>query len=48
LTYAVTGGSASAGDATISVVLATDSLTVTDYGSIANSQNSNSDLGNIS
>tara|TARA_Y100000385_G_C12975163_1_gene585825 strand:+ start:282 stop:902 length:621 start_codon:yes stop_codon:yes gene_type:complete len=47
LTYAITGGSASAGDATISVVLATDSLTVTDYGSISASQNSNSDLGNI-
>ena len=47
LTYAVTQGSASAGSATISVVLATDSLTVTDYGSINSSQNSNSDLGNI-
>ena len=48
LTYDITQGSASAGSATISVVLASDSVTVTDYGSINSSQNSNSDLGNIS
>ena len=44
----VTNGAASAGNATISVVLASDSVSVTDYGSINNAQNSNSDLGNIS
>ena len=44
----VTNGAASAGTATISVVLASDSVSVTDYGSINNAQNSNSDLGNIS
>jgi hypothetical protein len=48
LQYDITTGSASAGNATISVVLASDSVTVTDYGSINASQNSNSDLGNIS
>lgn len=47
LTYEVTNGSASAGDVTISVVLASDSVSVSDYGSITNAQNSNSDLGNI-
>jgi len=47
LSYDITTGSASAGSATISVVLASDSVTVTDYGSINQSQNSNSDLGNI-
>lgn len=47
ITYDITQGSASAGSATISVVLASDSVTVTDYGSINQSQNSNSDLGNI-
>ena len=48
LSYNVTQGTASAGSATISIVLASDSVTVTDYGSINASQNSNSDLGNIS
>ena len=48
LSYSITQGSASAGNATISIVLASDSVTVTDYGSINVSQNSNSDLGNIS
>tara|TARA_X000000950_G_scaffold147405_1_gene181926 strand:+ start:2907 stop:3512 length:606 start_codon:yes stop_codon:yes gene_type:complete len=48
LTAEVTNGAASAGTATVSVVLASDSVTVTDYGSINQSQNSNSDLGNIS
>lgn len=47
LSYNITQGSASAGSATISIVLASDSVTVTDYGSINVSQNSNSDLGNI-
>ena len=48
LTAEVTNGAASAGTATVSVVLASDSVTVTDYGSINNAQNSNDDLGNIS
>tara|TARA_B100000073_G_scaffold334066_1_gene326188 strand:- start:175 stop:780 length:606 start_codon:yes stop_codon:yes gene_type:complete len=48
LTAEVTNGAASAGTATVSVVLASDSVTVTDYGSINSAQNSNSDLGNIS
>lgn len=48
LTYAVTNGAASDGDATISIIVASDTVTVTDYGSITNAQNSNSDLGNIS
>lgn len=47
LTYSITTGNATAGNATISVVLASDSVTVTDYGTISESQNSNSDLGNI-
>jgi len=47
LSYNITTGSASAGNATISVVLASDSVTVTDYGSVNQAQNSNSDLGNI-
>ena len=48
LTAEVTNGAASAGTATVSVVLASDSVTVTDYGSVNQAQNSNSDLGNIS
>jgi len=48
LSYNVVNGAASAGNATISIVLASDSVTVTDYGTISQSQNSNSDLGNIS
>ena len=48
LTYDITQGSATAGSATISLVLASDSISVTDYGSINSAQNSNSDLGNIS
>jgi hypothetical protein len=44
----VTNGAASAGSATVSVVLASDSVSVTDYGSVNSAQNSNSDLGNIS
>ena len=48
LSYSITQGTASAGSATISIVLASDSVSVTDYGSINTAQNSNSDLGNIS
>ena len=48
MTVAVTNGSASAGTATVSLVLASDSVSVTDYGSINSAQNSNADLGNIS
>jgi hypothetical protein len=48
LTYNITQGTASAGSATISIVLASDSVAVTDYGSITSAQNSNNDLGNIS
>jgi hypothetical protein len=48
LSYNVVNGNASAGNATISIVLASDSVTVTDYGSVNSAQNSNSDLGNIS
>ena len=47
LTAEVTNGAASAGTATVSVVLASDSVSVTDYGSINSAQNSNNDLGNI-
>lgn len=47
LKYTVTQGSASSGTATISVVLASDAVAVTDYGSINQAQNSNNDLGNI-
>jgi hypothetical protein len=46
ITAEVTNGAASAGTATVSVVLAGEA-TVTDYGSINNAQNSNNDLGNI-
>lgn len=48
LTYDITQGTASAGQATVSIVLASDSVSVTDYGTITQAQNSNSDLGNIS
>ena len=48
MTVAVTNGAASAGTATVSLVLASDSVSVSDYGSINNAQNSNADLGNIS
>ena len=47
LRYNVVNGASSDGDATISVIVASDSVSVTDYGSINNAQNSNSDLGNI-
>lgn len=47
LRYNVVNGAASAGSATVSIVLASDSVSITDYGSINNAQNSNSDLGNI-
>tara|TARA_R110001592_G_scaffold48636_2_gene152807 strand:+ start:1335 stop:1940 length:606 start_codon:yes stop_codon:yes gene_type:complete len=48
ITAKVTNGAASAGTATVSIVLASDSISVTDYGSINSAQNSNADLGNIS
>lgn len=48
LSYNIVNGAASAGNATISILLASDSVSVTDYGTISQSQNSNSDLGNIS
>ena len=48
ITAEVTNGAASAGTATVSIVLASDSISVTDYGSINSAQNSNADLGNIS
>jgi len=44
----VTQGSASAGSGTLSILVAADSVSITDHGSISESQNSNSDLGNIS
>jgi len=44
----VTQGSASAGSGTLSILVAADSISVSDYGSISEAQNSNSDLGNIS
>jgi hypothetical protein len=47
LTYSVTPGTATGGDATISVVVASDSVILTDYGSVNQAQNSNPDLGNI-
>lgn len=47
LQLAVTTGSATSGSGTVSVILASDSVTVTDYGSINQAQNSNSDLGNV-
>lgn len=47
LKYKVTQGSATSGNATISVVLASDAVTVTDYGTLDQAMNSNSDLGNI-
>lgn len=43
----VTQGSATAGGGTVSILVAADAVTVTDYGSISQVQNSNSDLGNI-
>ena len=47
VTAKTTNGAASAGSATVSLVLAGEA-SVTDYGSINVAQNSNSDLGNIS
>lgn len=47
LTYSVTQGAATGGGATISVVLASDSVAITDYGSINQAQTENEDLGNI-
>lgn len=47
LKYSVTKGTATDGSATISIVVASDSVTVTDYGSINQAQNNNIDLGNV-
>jgi len=47
LTLNVTAGSASAGSGTVSILVAADSVTLKDYGSINQTQNSNPDLGNI-
>lgn len=47
ISYTVTQGSATSGSATISIVLAADSVDVTDYGSINEAQTENEDLGNI-
>lgn len=47
LSYNITQGSATSGSASISVVLASDSTDVTDYGSINEAQTENEDLGNI-
>ena len=46
LTVNVVQGSASAGTATVSILLSTGLITITDYGSISNT-GSNVDLGNI-
>ena len=43
----VTAGDATAGSGTVSILLASDSVTVTDYGSINETQNTNNNLGNI-
>lgn len=47
LTINVVQGSASGGSGTISVLVSTGIITVTDYGSISSSSNSSDDLGNI-
>jgi hypothetical protein len=47
LSYSVTQGTATSGSATISIVVASDSVDVTDYGSINEAQTENEDLGNI-
>lgn len=47
ISYNITQGSATSGSASISVVLASDSTDVTDYGSINEAQTENEDLGNI-
>ena len=47
LTLNVTAGSASAGSGTVSILVAADAVTLKDYGSINQTQNSNPDLGNI-
>jgi len=47
LVMTVTPGSATAGSGTVSILVSADAVTVTDYGSINQAQNSNPDLGNI-
>lgn len=43
----VVAGSATAGTGTLSILIAADAVTVSDYGSINEAQNSNPDLGEI-
>lgn len=47
LTINVVQGSASGGSGTISILLSSGIITVTDYGSISSASSSNNDLGNI-
>lgn len=47
LTINVVQGSASGGSGTVSILLSTGIITVTDYGSISSSSDTNNDLGNI-
>ena len=47
LTINVVGGDASSGTGVLSVLLSSEVITVTDYGSIGTTSDTNSDLGNI-
>ena len=47
LTIDVTPGAGSAGTGTVSILLSTGVITVTDYGSIGSASDTNDDLGNI-
>lgn len=47
LTMSITQGDATAGTGTLSIIVAADSVSIKDYGSINQAQNSNPDLGNI-
>jgi hypothetical protein len=47
LKLSVTGGDASAGVGSVSILLSTGIIAITDYGSIVSSADANSDLGNI-
>ena len=47
LKLSVTGGDASAGVGSVSVIVSNGVLSVTDYGGIQSSADVNSDLGNI-
>lgn len=48
LSINVVGGDATAGTGTVSILVSSDIITVTDYGSIGTTSDTNSDLGNIS